>query len=550
MLRSHLIAILPLFAAGLQAAPPPEHYALLLADQPVAAVASTRSALKSSKAVAQLGKVKSSQNALRAALGQRNFQIAGSINTLGNAVFVSARPDQVAELKTLPGVVAVVRMIKLKPKLNKAIDLINARPAWTAVGGASNAGAGIKIAILDTGIDETHPGLIDPTLKTPSGFPLSNSDDDKKHTTTRSGTVARSYADILGIRGRNARNRSLDDDYSVRDRVGHGTAVAMAAAGVSHASPVGTISGVAPKAWLGNYKIFGSPGVNDFTRSDVVMQALEQAFLDGMDIALLGAGSAPALWLPTDTAPQPDTSCQFVSAGITCDPLAAAVSAAIGGGMTIVVPAGNDGEAGGYLYVPNTINTPGDLTSVITVGASTNTQDLHQTLVTATPDFLSMRFSDGPQLQKSLTAPLSNAGTACAAMGANSLAGSIALIQQGTCLFGTKANVAAAAGAVGIVFYGAPGISTLFNPTGLVNSSIPSVFVNEDGGKFLLSYLGAHAGGSVTLNPTTSAVAITTPEFAAPYSSAGPNITDMGIKPELVAPGNLYTATQNYDRQA
>jgi hypothetical protein len=35
--------------------------------------------------------------------------------------------------------------------------------------------------------------------------------------------------------------------------------------------------------------------------------------------------------------------------------------------------------------------------------------------------------------------------------------------------------------------------------------------------------------------------------MVADYSSLGPNITDSGIKPELVAPGNLFTAAQNYD---
>jgi uncharacterized protein (TIGR03437 family) len=525
-------------ALTLAAAPPPsapERYALVLADQPVSAVAPTRAELKSSKATAQVARVKSSQNTLRAALEQHDFVVAGSVNTLANEVFVTARPDQVDELKSLPGVIAVVKMTKLKPKLNKAIDLVNTRPAWTALGGANNAGAGIKIAILDTGIDETHPGLIDPTLKTPPGFPLFNSDDGKKHTTTKV-IVARTYADVLAV-GNGAPEGSLDDDYSVRDRVGHGTAVAMAAAGVPVNSPVGTISGVAPKAWIGNYKIFGSPGVNDFTSSDVVMQAMEQAYLDGMDIALLGAGTLPATWLPTDSG----ATCNS-SAGVPCDPMAAALQNAIAGGLTIIVPAGNDGENG-----VDTINTPGTITGVITVGASTNVQDLHQTLITATPDYLSMQISDGPQLQRALTAPLSNPGLACTALGANSLAGSIALIQRGTCSFGTKANIAAAAGAVGIVFYREPGGTTLFSPSGLVNSSIPSVLLNEDGGKFLFGYLSAHPGGTVTLDPTTAAVATSSPEFIASYSSAGPNITDQGIKPELVAPGNLYTATQNYD---
>ena len=70
--------------------------------------------------------------------------------------------------------------------------------------------------------------------------------------------VARSYVslDAAGTPG-NVSSDSTPDDYSARDRVGHGTAVATAAAG-NTASLAVTINGMAPKAWVGNYKIAGS----------------------------------------------------------------------------------------------------------------------------------------------------------------------------------------------------------------------------------------------------------------------------------------------------
>jgi minor extracellular serine protease Vpr len=541
MLRSQTLVLLSI-ASSLAIAAPIEHYTLVLADPPAASEYSSRAALKTPAAQARIARIQDAQRKLVSTLADHEISVTGSISTLANAVFVAARPDQVAELKALPGVQAVVKSFKLKPALNRALDLVNAKPAWDLVGGASKAGAGVKIAILDTGIDETHPALVDPSLSFPSGFPKFNTDDDKKHTTTKV-IVARSYADILGI-FTGIPEVSLDDDFSARDRMGHGTAVAMAAAGNSIASPVGNISGVAPKAWLGNYKIFGSPGVNDYTRSDVVMQAIEAAYTDGMDIALVAAGSLPGLWLPTDVAP----TCPFLSAGSFCDPWAAALANAIAGGLTIVVPAGDDGELG-----LATINTPGTLPAIITVGASSNVQQIHQTAVTSTPDYVSMLMSNGPQLQAPLTAPLvddasiESTGTTCSALPASSLAGKIALILRGNCSFGTKAINAAAAGAVGILFYDVPGGTVLFSPGGLANSSVPSALVTSDAGAFLKNYLSAHPGGVVTLDPTTAVVAITDPEAYAVYSSTGPNITDSGIKPELVAPGTLYTAAQNYD---
>ena len=129
-------------------------------------------------------------------------------------------------------------------KLNKALDLVNASGAWSALGGPNNAGAGIKIAILDSGIDETHPGFQDRSLTTPPGFPKSGDADDATHTTNRI-IVVRGFVGPLAS-GDGTPEFTLPDDLSARDHVGHGTAAAMIAAGVSHQSPVGTISGVAP----------------------------------------------------------------------------------------------------------------------------------------------------------------------------------------------------------------------------------------------------------------------------------------------------------------
>src|SRR4030095_7081631 len=48
------------------------------------------------------------------------------------------------------------------PTLSESYKIINASGAWTAAGGRANAGAGIKIGDIDTGIDEAHP-FFDPT---------------------------------------------------------------------------------------------------------------------------------------------------------------------------------------------------------------------------------------------------------------------------------------------------------------------------------------------------------------------------------------------------
>jgi len=75
-------------------------------------------------------------------------------------------------------------------------------------------------------------------------------------------------------------------------RDGHGTAVASCAAANTVTGSV-TFSGMAPKAYLGNYKISGSPGVFDGSTDGVLILAINDALKDGMDIATLSVvGSA------------------------------------------------------------------------------------------------------------------------------------------------------------------------------------------------------------------------------------------------------------------
>ena len=92
-----------------------------------------------------------------------------------------------------------------------------------SLNGEPNAGAGVKIAVLDTGIDQNHAAFQENGLQYPAGFPKGDSG-----YTNRKVIAARSYVNMLvGTDPQFTR----PDDLSPRDRVGHGTAVAMIAAG-------------------------------------------------------------------------------------------------------------------------------------------------------------------------------------------------------------------------------------------------------------------------------------------------------------------------------
>jgi len=355
-----------------------------------------------------------------------------------------------------------------------------------------------------------------------------------------------------------------------------------------------TFTGMAPKAWLGNYKIYGSPGVNDFfIFDDVLIQALTDAVNDGMNIVTLSSGT-PALTGATDTG----ATCGL-SGNAQCDPLAAAFEAAAQKGMVITAAVGNSGDDSFFLgenfpYF-NSIYSPASAPSVIGVGATINSHAL-------TPA-VSVNDSGAPANLKGIAAELTDAlfenlgcGSNCfATFGANaapiadvsqmgndgfactsingSLAGKFALIERGNCTFAIKAANAQAAGAVGIILYMADA-TALFSPGGMCGFSGPAVIISNQDGLNLKSYIAAHsaavvsidtAGLETPLSTYNSKYGIMPPEAAnqlASFSSFGPTPDGM-IKPDLVATGGLdappvsntvselnygiYSAAQNFD---
>ena len=172
MRNVRLVPILILFALAFLASPAaaetPQRYALILNDSSVSEVRkNTTQALVEN----HRQKIEAAQASLRSELARQNYTVTGAAQTLLNAVFVLATPDQVAQLRSMPGVAGVRPLHRFRKTLDAAIRLLNGPGAWSQVGGESKAGSGIKIAVIDTGIDQTHTALRDKQLAIPSGFP-------------------------------------------------------------------------------------------------------------------------------------------------------------------------------------------------------------------------------------------------------------------------------------------------------------------------------------------------------------------------------------------
>jgi minor extracellular serine protease Vpr len=583
-----LLLVLSLAAGSLfaQGVVRKDRYAVLLTAPPVARVVKApargsgnaratdegRAALKSADALRHRAQLQATHETVKRAIQDRGLAVTGETFLLSNAVFVAATREEARQLRNLPGVGGVVRMEKITRKLERAKETAQVNTSWPLLGGMNNAGDGVKVAIIDTGIDNSHPAFANSPLQMPAGFPLVNDSSDVQFTNNKV-IVARSYVRQLASDGIVGGDPSSDariqltrpDDYSARDREGHGTAMAMIVAGQQVNSPQGVMAGVAPGAWLGSYKVFGSPRINDGTFSDVVLLALEDAFADGMDIAVLSLG-IPAVWGPLD-----DVECGNFP-GVACDPFADAAGLAANSGMLVVVSAGNSGNSGGRTPSFATISSPATHPDVLSVGAMVNSREWFRTLDvaggpngTAGPGSYEMAIGTTPMPGAPIGGTLRDVrttgddGNACSPMPAGSLNGTIAFIARGSgqCTFADKAVHAQNAGAIGIIFYRNDGSNAVFAPGGLAYATIPAGLIGSSDGSALLGFLAGQGGNAPgTINPTLRAREVNrdvsgngVPDgIITSFSARGPNIGFPLIKPEIVAVGeNMYTATQRFD---
>lgn len=520
------------------------------------------------------------QAGLRPQMESMHVRVTGSLQHLLNGIFVTATPEQAAALRKLSGVRAVMRMRRYHKADQLSLSKVSAAWNASAIGGESNAGAGIKIGIIDTGIDQTHPAFQDSALAAPAGYPIADNQADLAFTSNKV-IVARSYvSDIVysdvSPTASDPASQSRPDDLTARDLDGHGTAVAAVAAGVSTSYNGTTITGVAPKAFLGNYKVFGSDDVNPYGAGNI-LQAVEDAVSDGMDVINLSLGSV-AYGGPLDEDPLTCVSASLPAGPIpvvydACDPLAYELESAMQFGLvTVVVAAGNQG-ANGYQFnlacgsppcdnfsAPTfgSVGSPGYAPSAIAVGGIQNDVSYVQRVsvsgLTAIDAFESY---DGPSPLKPLTAPLVDAGQAgdsdrllCNPLGPTALSGAIVLVLAGSCTDLDKVTNAQAAGAVGVIQIA--NAATFYLPYGLTGTTIPTFIIGGFDGATLTSYINAHPRAQATMDARPYQVPATSlglaPGSLAFFASRGPVVATGALKPDLVATATDFLApAQDYD---
>ena len=348
--------------------------------------------------------VRRDKDLFRAAVRQRGLAVSERLafDDLWNGISVEIDPRDLSKLARIPGIVALypIDIVTAEPIPESGVDLSTALE-MTAADVAQEElgldGTGVRVGIIDSGIDYDHPdlgGCFGPGCRVEVGWDFVGDD----------------Y---------NGPSSSAVPDPDPDDCGGHGTHVA----GIVGAN--GTVRGVAPDVTFGAYRVFGCKGN---TTTDLMIAAMERALADGMQVVNMSIGSARQ-WP------------QYSSA--------IAGTRSVNAGVVVVASFGNKANQGLY-----GAGAPGIGTKVIGVASVNNTHLRLPTFEVEGRDipYDVMQYAQAPPTAGA--APMVHVGRGCVGDPVESVPfGRVALIERGGCSFREKAVLAVANGTNGVVIY-------------------------------------------------------------------------------------------------
>jgi minor extracellular serine protease Vpr len=425
-----------------------------------------------------------------------------AFDTLFNGFSVDVSPAELPALRRLVGVKAIypvgtISMPRTEPaavpELATALAMTGADVAQSELG---YTGKGIRVAVMDTGIDYDHPdlgGCFGPGCRVVTGWDFVgdayNADD-----------TSPTY------------NPVTTPDPDPDDCAGHGSHVA----GIIGAN--GVVRGVAPDVTFGSYRVFGCDGS---TTDDVMLAAMERALKDNMQVLNMSIGEA-------FTWPQ--------------SPTARASDRLVKKGMVVVASIGNSGADGLY-----SAGAPGLGEKVIGVASFENISMVVSKANLSdgsTAGYGVMTYSPDPAGQTFEVVAVPNLGAADSDYAGIDVTGKVALISRGSSTFGDKTARAAKFGAAAAIVYN--NAAGFFSGTlGTAdNAGHPWIYAASMSKADGLRLRGLAAAGPVSITFTTETVRTGNPNggLLSSFSSYG-LAPDLTLKPDLGAPGGMIYST-------
>ncbi|NMR19467.1 S8 family serine peptidase [Cellulomonas fimi] len=438
-------------------------------------------------------------------------EVGTRLRTVYGGIAATIPANAVESVLAIDGVAAVQEDSLRQPLTDASPEFLNTSPVYAALGGAADAGEGVLYGNLDSGVWPEHPSLADlGNLKPPPGparacdygdNPLTPADDPFVCNNKLVGGQA-----FLTTYLSNPDRAAAEPFRTARDSNGHGTHTATTSAGnvVDDVSVLGAalppIQGIAPGAWVMEYKVCGIDGCFSSDSAAAVAQAIE----DGVDVInfSISGGEDPFT-----------------------DPVELAFLDAYAAGVVVAASAGNDGPSA---------STANHLSPwVITVAASTQTREFGTTLTLESSDGATATF-DGASITPGIgelpvvlaSAPPYSDALCQAPAPAGLFDGKIVACQRGVNARVDKGFNVLQGGAEAMVLYN-PALQDVETDT----HWLPSVHL-ADGTDFL-AFMAAHA--DVTGSFPDAQVREGQGDVMAAFSSRGP--AGLFLKPDVTAPG-------------
>ena len=449
-------------------------------------------------------------------------------DTLWNGLTVDAGISEIATIRSLPSVAAVhpVAIIEAPEPEGVSPELASA----LAMTGADNAqdlgltGKSLSVGVIDTGIDYNHPDLGgggDTELRILA-------EDDRTFDHPR---ISHAWDYVgEGFDAGDPDSPDPDPNPDPWDPHGHGTHVSGIVGAA--ADDEDGVTGVAPEVTFGAYKVFDAGS----TTADIIVEALEDAYVDGMDIVNMSLG-ASLVW--GQEYPTTATSNELAAQGVV-----------------VINSAGNSGGLGTW-----SLSAPANAHDIISVASADNealpalTFEVDQ-LVEPIP-YLDMSAAPEPPLTGE-SDPVMHLGDleddarfGCFESDFDDFeAGNVALISRGgvpdACTFATKYDNAVDAGATGVVIYN--NVQGLFAGGGIVaEEGDPwAAAISDVDGARLVNLL--EDDEDVRLRFTDNIVIAPSPTggLVSSFSSYGQDV-ELAFGPSVMAPGGLITSTYPLD---
>jgi len=502
------------------------------------AQASASPSVKASAVRARLAEIEKAQQAFLPQLKSTGARTLYRLQRSLNGIAVEATPEQLERLAAMPQVRAIRPLQALELDHRSSMGLIKAPRLWDGAG-LGLLGSGIRVAVIDSGIDYLHR-----TFGTEGfgGSKVAGGFDFAGDLYNANCTDEQQAANIC--------SRTPAPDEDPMDCGGHGTHVAGTVAGVgvladgsSYAGPYHAAMsmdgfkvgpGVAPEAELYALRVFGCSG-----STALVPLALEWAidpdgdgdFSDRMDVVNMSLGSAR---------------------GRADDASALATQAAVDAGIIVVASAGNSGDS---YYV---VGSPSVADGAISVASSQDSASFFGGLQVLAPASVAGLLPAGganfnpfplPDVTAEVLYPPPGERLGCAAFSqptADDMVGRIALIDRGSCEFGVKVLNAQNAGAVGAVVVDNAILPEPQQMGGTPSGvTIPSLFITNSAGSAIKNALSTdpvQVRLSSSFDGQIAVESVDRVDAISGFSSRGARRLDAALKPDLTAPGQTISS--------